>query len=288
MNTNPFLRARRPPVLLDDVTLTYPGADRPTLTGVSMHVGAGEFVSVVGPSGAGKTTLLRLLTGRLAPASGRAIVAGLDLSELPPRKLPQLRSRIGVTFQDARLLPGRTAEQNITYALELAGWSRRAARARAAQVLELVGITDLADRVPEQMSGGQAQRVGIARALAGGPLVLLADEPTGNLDPQTSAEIVDVLAQLADAGTAVVMVTHDVSAVDRVARRVIRIEDGTIRADRTAARYEETTVLPVIQPDDPTTGDDPRTPPAAPDGSGGGDDEASDELPVTRHDGRLL
>lgn len=246
VDTNEYRRTRRPPVLLDGVSIRYPGADRPTLQGVDLHVGAGEFVSVVGTSGAGKSTLLRLLTGQLRPTSGRAVVAGLDLADLSSRKIPTLRRRIGVTFQDAKLLPGRTAIENIAYALELTGVSAGRARAQAAHALEQVDIAYLADRLPREMSGGEAQRVGIARALAGGPLVLLSDEPTGNLDPETTVGIIDTLARVADAGTAVVMVTHDVAAIDHLTRRVIRIANGTIFADRTAARYSDTTELPIV------------------------------------------
>lgn len=255
VENNQYQRKRRPPILLDGVTLTYPGAHSPTLTNVNLHVGAGEFVSVVGSSGAGKTTLLRLLTGALTPTSGRAIVAGLDLADLPARKLPALRRQIGVTFQDARLLPGRTALQNIAYALELTGARSRTAAARASEVLEEVGIAHLASRLPQEMSGGEAQRVGIARALAGRPQVLLADEPTGNLDPETTVIVVDTLSRLADAGTAVLMVTHDVAAIDHLARRVIRLTDGAIAADRTGARYADTTSIPVVSQNPPTRGD---------------------------------
>lgn len=248
MDSNQYLRKRRPPVFLDGVTLTYPGADVPTLTDLSMHVGAGEFVSVVGASGAGKTTLLRLLRGTLRPSSGQAIVAGFDLADVPPRKLPTLRRRIGVTFQDAKLLPGRTAAQNIAYALELTGASSREARVRALEVLEQVGVGHLAQRDPREMSGGEAQRVGIARAISGRPLVLLADEPTGNLDPETAVGIIDTLSGLADDGTAVVMVTHDVAAIDRLSRRVIRLAGGTIGVDRTDARYSDTGIIPIVAP----------------------------------------
>jgi cell division transport system ATP-binding protein len=246
MDTTRYLRTRRPPVLLEHVTITYPGAKAPTLSQVSVHVGVGEFVSIVGASGAGKT-LLKVLTGQMRPTSGLAVVAGIDLATMPGRYLPRLRRRIGVTFQDARLLPGRTAVENIAYALELTGVPYRAARARALEALAQIGSEHLGDLVPEKMSGGEAQRVGIARALAGRPLVLLADEPTGNLDPVTARLVVDALAQVADSGTAVVMVTHDDASVDRLGRRVIHLAGGTIRTDLTDVTYAQaTSEIPIV------------------------------------------
>lgn len=250
VESNQYARKRRPPVLLEGISVSYPGASAPTLSEVSLHVGEGEFLSVVGASGAGKSTLLRLLTGQVRPTAGSAVVAGLDLSKMRHHKLPILRRRIGVTFQDARLLPGRTALENVTYALELTGVRRAKASDRARQALERIEIGHLANRLPSEMSGGEAQRVGIARAIAGTPQLLLADEPTGNLDPETTVGIVDTLARLADAGTTVVMVTHDVAAIDRLARRVIRLSDGTIQTDRTRARYADTGALPVVQVDE--------------------------------------
>lgn len=246
MTTAPPPLTRRPPVLLDNVTVRYPHAEAPTLWDVNLQVAPGELLSVVGASGAGKTTLLRLLTGQLRPTTGTAVVAGLDLGDLKARHLPKLRRRIGVTFQDARLLPGRTGMQNIAYALELSGYSATRARTAALAALERVGVGDLADRVPEQMSGGQAQRVGIARALAGAPQVLFVDEPTGNLDPDTTLSIIDTLAAVADAGTAVVMATHDVAAVDHLGRRVVLIADGGIGADMSRSTYADTASLPIV------------------------------------------
>lgn len=233
MPDNAPVLTRRPPVLLDQVEFSYPGAATPALREVTLHVAPGELCSVVGASGAGKSTLLRLLNGELRPSAGTAVVAGIDLTTLPPRRLPRLRRRIGVAAQDPDLLPGRDAVANIVYALELTGVPASKARTRATQTLAALGIEHLAGKHPEHMSGGEAQRVAIARALATGPAVLLADEPTGSLDPETTLTVIDTLLAVASTGVAVVMATHDVAAVNRIHGRVIRVEDGTIAADTT-------------------------------------------------------
>lgn len=231
------LTTRRPLLLMQDLCVRYPRCEGLALREVNLRVEAGEFVSVVGASGSGKTTLVRTALGELRPSRGQLVVARMEATHLPRFRLPALRRRIGVTFQDARLLPGRTALDNIVYALELVGSSRKAARRAAAQSLEVVGVGHLADRRPEQLSGGEAQRVGIARALAGDPEILFADEPTGNLDPDSAAGVVDTLAAIADTGRAVVMVTHDVASVDRLGRRVVHVGQGRIVSDSADATY---------------------------------------------------
>lgn len=222
------VRTRRSPVLLEGMAVQYPQEPQPTLADVNFEVSDGEFVCVVGPSGAGKTTLLRVLTGALKPSAGVARVAGIDLRQLPTWRLPTLRRRIGMTFQDARLLKDRTGRENVTYALQLAGASTADARARAEEVLEQVGIAHLAGRLPRYMSGGEMQRVGIARALAGRPRVLFVDEPTGNLDTKNAARIMEILAKLSRQGTAVVMVTHDLPHVEQHRPRLVQVKNGTL------------------------------------------------------------
>jgi len=224
---------RRPPVLLDGVCVTYPGSRSPALRDVTLHVAPGDLCSLVGSSGAGKTTLLRVLTGELRPSAGTAIVAGLDVGSLPARRLPRLRRRIGVASQDPNLLPGRDAVGNIVYALELLGAHPKVAHRRAVDTLDRLGVAHLAGRTPEQMSGGERARVAIARALATGPQVLIADEPTGALDPDTTRTVIDTLAAAADTGVAVIMATHDVVAVDRLGRRVVRLDGGRVSEDTT-------------------------------------------------------
>lgn len=228
----------QPVVHLRDVDYFHPARTWPTLRDVNLKVMPGEVVAVVGASGAGKTTLLRILTGEARPQRGTVHVAGLNLGELSPREMPGLRRRIGQTFADARLLPQRSAVGNVTYALELAGWSRSEARRRARAALDAVGVAHLSPALPGHMSTGEAQRVGIARALAGGPQLILADEPTGSLDPENSARVMETLCRVADeSGTAIVLVTHDVAAVDSVGRRVVRIDDGCITEDRSDGTY---------------------------------------------------
>lgn len=220
---------RRTPVLLSNIGVQYPNEDVRVLDGINLRVDAGEFVCVVGQSGAGKTTLLRVLTGELRPLAGQAEVAGIDLTTVPTRSLPTLRRRIGVTFQDARLLSGKTGEANISYALELTGVPYREAKRKALEMLDVVGCSQLANKVPEHMSGGEQQRVGIARALATDPSVLFADEPTGNLDDVNARSIMAVLSQLANEGMAVLMVTHDLPALEGSGvGRVVAVEQGRI------------------------------------------------------------
>jgi cell division transport system ATP-binding protein len=203
-------------------------------------VDRGEFVSVVGASGSGKSTMLKAIYREVKPTSGQVIVASQDVTSLPASRIPYLRRRVGIVFQDFRLLPDRTVLENVGFALDVLGTPRREKYRKVPLSLELVGLGDKADRYPMQLSAGEQQRVSIARALVNSPQVLLADEPTGNLDPDTSWEIVQILTDIADRGTTVIMATHDKAIVDRVRRRVISLLHGTIvRDDRDGGGYDE-------------------------------------------------
>lgn len=213
-------------IRFEQVGKTY--GDTRALDGVDFTVDQGEFTFLVGPSGSGKTTVLRLLTRELLPDSGTVRIAGADLSRLPPSKIPALRRMVASVPQDHRLLANRTVRENLAFSLSVLGWRRRAALERIDDLLGLVGLPDHGSRYPHELSGGERQRIAIARAVAGGPVVLLADEPTGNLDPVTSVGIVRLLDAIADAGTTVVMSTHDHSVVDAMRRRVIALEHGRV------------------------------------------------------------
>ncbi len=214
---------------LRDVTKAYD--DHVALDGVSAGIERGEFVFVVGPSGSGKSTLLRLLSRELIAEWGEVCIDGEDLADLPARRLPELRRRVAVVPQDHHLLRSRTVEENVVFGLSVLGWHRRAAQKRAAEVLELVGLGQLSSRMPQMLSGGERQRVAIARAIAPGPEILLADEPTGNLDPQTTASIAVLLDEVARGGCTVVMATHDVRVVDAMRRRVLALHAGELVRD---------------------------------------------------------
>ncbi|ANY05873.1 cell division ATP-binding protein FtsE [Pseudonocardia sp. HH130630-07] len=222
---------------LRDVTKRYPASGRPALDRVSATVGPGEFVFLIGPSGSGKSTLLRLLLREDLATSGTIRVDGLDLARLPRRRVPKLRQRIGCVFQDFRLLPKRTVAGNVAFALEVLGRKRSEIAVAVPELLEMVGLQGKAERMPHELSGGEQQRVAIARASVNRPPLLLADEPTGNLDPETSREIMQVLERINRGGTTVLMATHDDSIVDAMRRRVIELADGTVRRDEARAVY---------------------------------------------------
>ena len=222
---------------LRDVTKRYPASGRPALDRVSATVGAGEFVFLIGPSGSGKSTLLRLLLREDVPSSGSIIIDGLDVAGLPRRKVPKLRQRIGCVFQDFRLLPKRTVAGNVGFALEVLGRRPSEIRIAVPELLEMVGLQGKAERLPHELSGGEQQRVAIARASVNRPPLLLADEPTGNLDPETGREIMQVLERINRAGTTVLMATHDSSIVDAMRRRVIELADGGVLRDEARAVY---------------------------------------------------
>jgi cell division transport system ATP-binding protein len=205
---------------------------------VNVTIPAGDFVLLVGPSGAGKSTFIRLLIREQLPTSGRVVVAGRDLLRMRRREVPKLRRRIGIVFQDFRLLPAKTVFENVAFALEVTGASRAEIRHRVPQLLNLVGLHEHNEHLPAQLSGGEQQRVAIARALVHDPAMLIADEPTGNLDPVTSWEIIQLLIQINELGTTVLMATHNQEIVNAMRRRVLALEHGVLVRDETGAAYE--------------------------------------------------
>lgn len=205
---------------------------------VNLEVAKGEFVFLVGPSGSGKSTMLRLMMREDKPDTGEVWVAGKHASELPSWKVPHLRRSIGTVFQDFKLLPNKTVYENVSFALEVTGRSRHVVRNQVPQVLKLVGLSNKSDRQPRQLSGGEQQRVSIARAFVNRPLILLADEPTGNLDPATSVGIMRILDRINRTGTTVVMATHDHAIVDAMRRRVVQLDDGRVIRDQRSGGYE--------------------------------------------------
>ena len=219
-------------ILFDRVTKIYPGDSKPALEDVSLHIEANEFVFIVGKSGAGKSTLIKTITKEEIPTSGKVIVGGIDLDFVKKRHIPNYRRRLGVVFQDYKLLPTRTVFENVAFALEIAGMSNRDIRRTVPKVLELVGLSDQANKFPRQLSGGQQQRVSIARSVARQPKILIADEPTGNLDKLTRQEIVHLLQKINDFGTTVLVTTHDESIVNLLHKRVITLKDGCIVSDQ--------------------------------------------------------
>jgi cell division transport system ATP-binding protein len=224
-------------IRFDTVTKIYPKQGRPALDDVSLEVDKGEFVFLVGASGSGKSTFLRLVLKEEKPTHGHVHVAGKDLGRLSSWKVPSLRRQIGVVFQDFRLLPNKTVGQNVAFALEVIGRPANHIAKVVPEVLDLVGLADKADRLPGELSGGEQQRVAIARAFANRPIVLLADEPTGNLDPTTSVGIMKLLDRINRTGTTVVMATHDSQIVDSMRRRVIELEGGKLIRDQSRGVY---------------------------------------------------
>jgi cell division transport system ATP-binding protein len=224
-------------IRLDRVTKLYRTSTRPALDRVSVEVDRGEFVFLIGPSGSGKSTFLRLLLREDVPTSGTIRVANLDVARLPRRRVPRLRQRIGCVFQDFRLLPNRTVAGNVAFALQVIG-KRPAAIAKVVpEVLDMVGLAGKSERMPHELSGGEQQRVAIARAFANRPLVLLADEPTGNLDPDTSQDLMLLLERINRTGTTIVMATHDQGIVDSMRRRVVELDNGRVVRDEARAVY---------------------------------------------------
>jgi cell division transport system ATP-binding protein len=207
------------------------------LEGASFVIEKGEFVFLVGPSGSGKSTMVRLLLKELEPTSGAISVGGRDLGRLRRSKVPQLRRNIGCVFQDFKLLPNRTTAENVAYALKVQGEGRNAIRRKVPEVLGLVGLTHKVNSYPDELSGGEQQRVSIARAFVNHPPLLVCDEPTGNLDPDTSVGIMQLLYRINRSGTTVVMATHDREMVDKMRRRVIALEDGRIARDERRGGY---------------------------------------------------
>lgn len=224
-------------ILFDNVTKTYPTATRPALDGVTIEVARGEFVFVVGSSGSGKSTLLRLAIREERATSGQVLVAGRDLRVLPDRGVPLLRRQIGTVFQDFRLLPNKTVAENVAFALQVIGKPSSTIKRVVPEVLELVGLEGKGGRLPDELSGGEQQRVAIARAFVNRPKILIADEPTGNLDPATSVGIMKLLDRINRAETTVLMATHDSTIVDQMRKRVIELEDGLVVRDQSRGVY---------------------------------------------------
>jgi len=220
-----------------NVTKIYPNQNRAALENVDLTIEKGEFVFLVGPSGSGKSSFLRLALREEKPSSGRILVAGKDLARLPNYKVPSLRRRIGCVFQDFRLLPNKNVYQNVAFALEVIGKPRRFIRRVVPEVVDLVGLEGKHDRMPNELSGGEQQRVAMARAFVNRPMILLADEPTGNIDPATSIGIMKVLDRINRTGTTVVMATHDAAIVDSMRKRVIELEYGKIVRDQVRGVY---------------------------------------------------
>jgi cell division transport system ATP-binding protein len=237
-------------IRLQGVTKIYEG-DVIAASDVTLDIAKGEFVFLVGPSGSGKSTLIRLLLREELPTSGDLWVAGKHVNKLASWKVPMLRRSVGTVFQDFKLLPNKTVYENVAFALEVIGRPRHVVRQQVPQVLRLVGLTAKADRMPRQLSGGEQQRVSIARAFVNRPLILMADEPTGNLDPGTSVGIMRLLDRINRTGTTVVMATHDHAIVDAMRRRVVELDGGAVVRDQSHGGYQQ---LPPL-PDTPGDGD---------------------------------
>ena len=224
-------------IVFEDVTKVYdPGVV--ALSDVSFLIEKGEFVFIVGASGSGKSTLVRLLLKELDPTEGKIMVGGRDVGRLKRSKIPMLRRNVGCVFQDFKLLPNRTAAENVAYALKVQGEGRNSIRRKVPEVLTLVGLPDKMNSYPDQLSGGEQQRVSIARAVVNHPPLLVCDEPTGNLDPDTSVGIMQLLYRINRSGTTILMVTHDREMVDKMRRRVIALEDGRLARDERRGGYE--------------------------------------------------
>ena len=213
-------------ITFEDVTKFYPGQDRPALRNINLEIAKGEFVFLVGQSGSGKSTFLRLILREYRPTKGTLYVAGKNLSTLNQWKVPVLRRQIGTVFQDFRLLPGKTVYENVAFALQVIGKPSRVIREVVPETLRLVGLEGKENRLNEELSGGEQQRVAIARAFVNRPKILIADEPTGNLDPETSVGIMKLLDRINRTETTVIMATHDSSIVDQMRRRVLELRKG--------------------------------------------------------------
>ncbi|OPZ79958.1 MAG: Cell division ATP-binding protein FtsE [Actinobacteria bacterium ADurb.Bin444] len=225
-------------IRLEDVTKIYP-PDTIGLESVSLHIEKGEFVFLVGPSGSGKSTFIRLIIKELEPDRGRIFVGGRELGTLRRWKVPYLRRNIGCVFQDFKLLPNKTVTENVMYALLVTGNNSSSAKRKVGEILSLVGLGHKANNYPNELSGGEQQRVSLARAFVNHPPLLIADEPTGNLDPETSAGIMQLLYRINQTGTTVLMATHDREMVDKMRRRVIALEDGQVVRDQLRGGYGE-------------------------------------------------
>ena len=223
-------------IRLIDVHKEYDNGTK-ALKGVNVRIDDGEFVFLVGPSGSGKSTVIKLITGEIAATEGRLMVNGYNLSNISRRQIPYMRRTLGIIFQDFRLIEKKTVYENLSFAMRAIGASNRELRRRIPYVLQLVGLEHKANHFPGQLSGGEQQRVAIARALINNPSMIIADEPTGNLDPQRSLEIMMLLERINELGTTVLVVTHEKALVNRFAKRVVAIENGRIISDETGGYY---------------------------------------------------
>ncbi|MCW1803897.1 cell division ATP-binding protein FtsE [Brachybacterium squillarum] len=282
-------------IRFDNVTKTYLRGQSPAVENLDIEFARGEFVFLVGASGSGKSTLMRMVLKEVAPTRGSVHVAGKDLARIPSWRVPALRRDIGMVFQDFRLLPSKTAYQNIEFALAVIGTPRKVVRRLVPEMLEMVGLEDKGRRLPHELSGGEQQRVAIARAYVNRPSILLADEPTGNLDPATAEGILDLLAEINERGTTVVMATHDRAAVNRMRRRVVEMVGGEVVRDEEGGCYESAVEDSVISghaedgesvavagaadPADPTRPSDPMP---APDGAESADRAGRDHVDEVR------
>ncbi|RJS45160.1 cell division ATP-binding protein FtsE [Nocardioides cavernaquae] len=224
-------------IRFEKVSKTYPGQTKAALDQVSVDIEKGEFVFLVGSSGSGKSTFLRLVLREYQSTEGRVYVAGKQINRLASWKIPRLRRQIGTVFQDFRLLSNKTVAENVAFALQVIGKSRSEIERLVPETLELVGLGDKADRMPDELSGGEQQRVAIARAFVNRPMILIADEPTGNLDPTTSLDIMKLLDRINRTGTTVIMATHDAGIVDQMRKRVVELEHGRVVRDEARGVY---------------------------------------------------
>jgi cell division transport system ATP-binding protein len=229
-------RAHASVVQLRDVTVVYPGGNI-GLDGVSLDIDRGEFTFLVGPTGCGKSTFIRLLLKEVGPSRGEVRIAGRDVGRLPRKKVPRLRRNVGVVFQDYKLLPNRTVYDNVAYCLQVIDEPRSEIRRKVPEVLRLVGLSTKLNAYPDELSGGEQQRVSLARAFVNHPPLLLADEPTGNLDPETSVGIMQLLYRMNRTGTTVIVATHDREMVDRMRRRVVELREGRVVRDERSGLY---------------------------------------------------
>ena len=223
-------------LIMSDVSKVYPGGSM-ALQDVNVHIELGEFVFVVGPSGAGKSTFIKMLFREVLPTTGSIFVNGVDILSLTPKEIPFLRRQLGIIFQDYRLLPDRTVFENVAFAMQVIEAPHRKIKRQVMNVLDLVGLRHRANAYPNELSGGEQQRIAIARAIVNDPVFVIADEPTGNLDPETSWDIMEIFKEINATGTTIVMATHDKEVVDAMGKRVIAIEKGRIVRDEKEGVY---------------------------------------------------
>ena len=223
-------------LIMSDVSKVYPGGSV-ALQDVNVHIEPGEFVFVVGPSGAGKSTFIKMLFREVLPTTGSIFVNGMDILSLSPKEIPFMRRQLGIIFQDYRLLPDRTVYENVAFAMQVIEAPHRKIKRQVMNMLDLVGLRHRANAYPNELSGGEQQRIAIARAIVNDPVFVIADEPTGNLDPETSWDIMEIFKEINDTATTIVMATHDKEVVDAMGKRVIAIEHGRIVRDEKEGVY---------------------------------------------------